>query len=171
MGGPLKISSIERIVRRVILAVSRASGVPVNKINTETTIDEDIAIDGDDVTELLDALDRGRKIDWTGFDFYDYFHDEGQISRAIPKLIVLLPYWALRFLLKKPFPGMPTFIPNRPNESLKVIELAGTVHNRSWEHRYSIPSVNTESIEEWTAKFTHRFNQRHRRRKKAAHFD
>ena len=171
MGAPLEISSIERIVRRVIIAVSRASGVPVEKINIESSIDTDIAIDGDDVFELLEALDRTQKIAWTGFDFYDYFHDEGQISTFIPKFVVLLPYWALRFVLKGLFPGMPTLLPDRPNKSLTVIELAGTVHNRSWELRQSIHYVSMQSIEEWTGRFTQRYNRRHRRRKKAAHFD
>lgn len=157
----MKISSIERSIRRVIIATSRASSVPVRKIHLQTTIGTDIGIDGDDVAELLEDLDKKQKINWTGFDFYDYFRDEHQISTGIPKIILLLPYWALRYILKGVFPRMPTFTPERPNKCLTIIELAGTIHNGSWELRRSIPQVDAQSIQEWSARFHQRFHDRY----------
>ena len=71
-------------VRQII---ANHAGVDPEKITLETDLVEDLGITGDDGDDVLNALDKAFKIDWTGFDTGLVFGNEG---------CGLPPPWALK---------------------------------------------------------------------------
>ena len=57
-----------------LLAELRAE--PRENITPDTRLREDLGLDGDDWDDVLAAIARRWPIDWTGFDFYDFFGEE-----------------------------------------------------------------------------------------------
>ncbi|WP_174712748.1 DUF1493 family protein [Nostoc sp. TCL240-02] len=56
--------------------VSNELGVQTKDITLNTRLREDLKIDGDDVDVLFCKIAEQFGVDWQGFVFYRYFHEE-----------------------------------------------------------------------------------------------
>ena len=164
MGGEHSKKSIEKTARRVFIEIYRLSGQPLEEITLDLPIDYRIAIDGDDVDDLLLAIDSENQIDWTGFNFYDYFMDEGQISSMITRGFFLLPITILVKIVQLFFPRLKRNKPSKTPKNLTVLDLVGTVYNQSWQRRAEIPELQQESLSLWAQQLVNRFNRRYNRK-------
>lgn len=66
--------------------LSDQMSVRIEDITLNTRLREDLKIDGDEVDELLCKIAEQFEVDWHGFGFYHYFHEE-------PHLFSLLFEW------------------------------------------------------------------------------
>lgn len=57
--------------------------LPRENITLNTRLREDLKIDGDEVDELLCKIAEHFEIDWHGFNFYRYFHEEPHLFSLI----------------------------------------------------------------------------------------
>ncbi len=64
------------MLREVINIVSEQSGVPTEKLNGATLIEEDLGVTGDDAWEVIEALEKKYNIDLKDFEFLKHFGPE-----------------------------------------------------------------------------------------------
>lgn len=62
---------------RVKLFVSKYWSVPVNKINQNTKIEDDLGITGDDAAEFFNLFSKEFNVDLSSFELRKYFESEG----------------------------------------------------------------------------------------------
>ncbi|KAF3883729.1 MULTISPECIES: DUF1493 family protein [Nostocales] len=74
---------------QLAVILSNEIGVRRQDITLHARLREDLKIDGDDVHVLFSKITENWKIDWHGFVFYRYFHEE-------PHLFSLLFNWYYR---------------------------------------------------------------------------
>jgi hypothetical protein len=91
------LPELRDISKRIINLVSEATGTQ-GKISIKTAINNDLGIQGDDWDTILLALYEKEGLRLHGFNFYDYFFDEGQISMGIFGDIISLPIKLTYFL-------------------------------------------------------------------------
>ena len=66
-----------KIFEEVKTFISRLCAIQEEKITLDARIMEDLGIAGEDADELMTALAQNFHIDMTGYDFLDYFYEEG----------------------------------------------------------------------------------------------
>jgi len=66
----------EDMLSEVIKIVSKESGVPIEKLNGTTLIEEDLRITGDDAWEVIEALEVKYHLDLIEFEFLKHFGPE-----------------------------------------------------------------------------------------------
>ncbi|MGG6265532.1 DUF1493 family protein [Leptolyngbya sp. AN03gr2] len=65
------------IVQEVKALIAEYTGVEVTMLSLETSLVEDLGVDGDDATDLLEALSREFQVDLSDLNVSDYFNAEG----------------------------------------------------------------------------------------------
>lgn len=78
---------LEQITADIISVVSRKSGVKPATITLSTRLLHDLHIYGDDAEEVLSEIGRTYQIDFSGFDFQQYFFPEGFAFWIIPSFL------------------------------------------------------------------------------------
>jgi hypothetical protein len=75
------------------------SGVDKHEISISSSINNDLGIDGDDWTDLQEALQKKEGVSLEGLKFYDYFWDEGQIAGSGDIIIstIMLIWYVISF--------------------------------------------------------------------------
>lgn len=68
------------------------NNVGCENISMSSRIEEDLRITGDDAWELLEELDRKFQIDFEGFDFREYFYEEGEGWYLFPITFVFIVF-------------------------------------------------------------------------------
>jgi len=92
----ISYSDLRNITNRIIDIVYETTGYKKGRISISTSINNEIGVQGDDWDYVLIALQEKEGIVLEGFNFYDYFYDEGQLQQETFKGIFLL---SLRFIL------------------------------------------------------------------------
>lgn len=64
----------------IIEISSKITGVKKDKINADTKIAADLRIDGDDVVELLEEINKKYSLNFESFNFQKYFTPEYKIN-------------------------------------------------------------------------------------------
>ena len=75
----ISYSELRVYVNKVITIIGNNSGIDETKISLSSNIESDLKITGDDVQELLTDIDKKLSIDFKGFGFRNYFHDEADL--------------------------------------------------------------------------------------------
>ena len=65
------------MAHRVLDFVVRASGARPGSVHLETTLAEDLGLDGDDADQFLESYAQEFRVDFHGFDFHEHFGNEG----------------------------------------------------------------------------------------------
>jgi hypothetical protein len=75
-------------VDELIDLVARLSGHDRTTVALTSRVRDDLGIDGDDADELLQAISARWNVDWTGFEFQQYFVEEPSVGPGfvLPKL-------------------------------------------------------------------------------------
>src|SRR6267378_5285355 len=60
----------------IIKLIAGASGVDPQRISTETSLNQDLGIDGDDAAQLLSVYSEAFGVDLSDFRFSEYFRGE-----------------------------------------------------------------------------------------------
>ncbi len=79
----IPFSELKDISTNIINIVGKSTGYSKTEISLRTSINYDLGIDGDDWDDILMALHKTQNICLDGFNFYDYFNDETQISNNL----------------------------------------------------------------------------------------
>lgn len=98
----ISYSELRNITNRIIKLVHLTTGHKQDKITISTSINNEIGIEGDDWDYVLIALKEKEGLIMEGFNFYDYFYDEGQLVEKTFKALILFPLSLIMyvFLLK-----------------------------------------------------------------------
>ena len=64
-------------IERIKLFISKYWSVPVDKLNRDTKIEDDLGITGDDAIEFFDKFSKEFSIDLSDLDLHRYFESEG----------------------------------------------------------------------------------------------
>ncbi len=94
-------TELRNIVRDFITVFSKNGAFKDEPICLRTSINFDLGIDGDDWDEFLYELVEKHNLKLDGFEFYKFFHDEGQISNGLIFAILFLPFVLLRYLIER----------------------------------------------------------------------
>jgi Protein of unknown function (DUF1493) len=70
-------------VDELIDLVARLSGHDRTTVALTSRVRDDLGIDGDDADELFQAISARWNVDWTGFEFQQYFVEEPSVARAL----------------------------------------------------------------------------------------
>jgi len=108
---------------QVIEIVAWHSGVPANKLNAQSAIDQDVSIGGDDIAELAEALAKefGEQLwQWPWQRFAEL--NEGTNPFAILWLIWRLVTWPVRGRILDP----------SPFERLELGHIAAVIDRGEW---------------------------------------
>jgi acyl carrier protein len=73
-------TTLRQTADRIIQVVSDMRGIDKKEISINSSINNDLGIDGDDWMDLQEALQNKEGVSLEGLKFYDYFWDEGQIA-------------------------------------------------------------------------------------------
>jgi hypothetical protein len=68
--------SFTDIFNQITAILSNELGVRTEDITLDTRLREDLKIDGDEVDTVFCRIAEQFRIDWQGFIFYHYFHEE-----------------------------------------------------------------------------------------------
>jgi hypothetical protein len=71
---------MSEILKNLIKLVSESTGLNQDVLNRNTRISSDLGIDGDDVLELIEAINIRYPLNFDGFVFENYFTPESEIN-------------------------------------------------------------------------------------------
>jgi hypothetical protein len=93
----ISFSELRQTTNRIIDLISEVTHYDKNEISLKTSINNTIGVDGDDWDEVISALHKKENLVLEGFNFYDYFQDEGQIAWG-PLNIIFLPIYFIMYV-------------------------------------------------------------------------
>lgn len=163
------------VARRVFLCVSRSTSAPVDRLHGATVLNFDLGLDGDDVDELLMAVEKYFSIDLTLFAYSRYFHDEGMIgmwplyavrgllARGLSRLVLLVAKVARLPASESVRNG----IRNKLEQDLpfRLDTLVWSAYNGYWNPDFSDLSMLKPGLSQWQQRFAERFKNRYKRRR------
>ena len=89
--------------------------IPMNKYtDCSKAINFDWVIEGYDADCLLEDIANEYKVDFSGFDFYDFFYDEGEIF-----MFGVFRYWLMK-------------ASKEPKKPLTALHLCNVIKERKW---------------------------------------
>ena len=93
-----------------------------NNLSLATRIEGDIRITGDDIGELLLEFQDKFLINFDGFNFEEYFHEEATPITQIPFLLLLIPVYLLGLTLNLIFNLFRSHKLDKLNEIISPVE-------------------------------------------------
>lgn len=84
-----------KIAKKIYLCIVRNRGERIDRLTLDTSLNNNLGLDGDDVDELLNDIEKYVHIDWSAFNFYHYFNDEGTNLSGFFRLTFGFPLWIL----------------------------------------------------------------------------
>ncbi|MGJ4748133.1 hypothetical protein ACQV5M_17370 [Leptospira sp. SA-E8] len=162
-----------KVSKIVFRCVARNRGEDINNLSVNTSLNNDLGLDGDDVDELFDDITKYIREDLADFDYYKYFNDEGSFALSFNFLfaILLLPLKiimsVIHFLLSilGTNIGFSRRLPIRfgmKKSDFKLSELIRLTYAKEWND-FDILLAEIESdLKAWQYKFQDRFNQRYK---------
>ncbi|PJZ57782.1 DUF1493 family protein [Leptospira barantonii] len=161
-----------KISKRILLCIVRNRAESIEVIRLDTSLNYDLGLEGDDVDDLLNDIQKYVSIDWSALNFGTYFYSEGALPFQSLSFILFLPFtllflsakkllkwfgldasdrWKIRFFRKnkKPFPV----------GALIAAGYFGKWKNSNFEHL----SIEQE-LYAWQKEFQFRFQRRYKRK-------
>ncbi len=68
------------VAKRILLCIARNRAERIERIDFNMSLNHDLGLDGDDFDDFFKDINRSIRIDWTSFNFKEYFNEEGDLT-------------------------------------------------------------------------------------------
>jgi hypothetical protein len=89
--------------RIIYRCIARNRGEYISNLSLETSLNNELGLDGDDVDDLLEDINRFINIDWKNLNYKEYFRNEGEIGNILTIGFFLTPIVILAYFLRSFF--------------------------------------------------------------------
>ncbi|RHX85577.1 DUF1493 family protein [Leptospira stimsonii] len=164
------------VAKRILLCIARNRAERIERIDFNMSLNHDLGLDGDDFDDFFKDINRSIRIDWTSFNFKEYFNEEGDLTlwRGL-FLFCHLPLVLLSSILNQVLKLFridtvlnlayrPSYF-NKNKKPFTVADLILTAYSGKWKNFLS-PSLPVEAeLKSWQNDFKNRFERKRRRKK------
>ena len=160
-----------RITKIIFRCIARNRNEEISNLYLDKSLNNDLGLDGDDVYDLFEDINRYVKIDWSNFNFSEYFRGEGGFSSALIISILSIPVFLFLHTLKwflalfsfnLEFNKLIKFKNSKRDFQIKHLVVAG-LKGKWVTNEITSPLIETD-INDWKIKFQNRFNKRYLRK-------
>lgn len=162
-----------KTARKIILCIVRNRAERIDQIFWNTSLNHDLGLEGDDVDDLLNDIQKKVSIDFSSLNFETYFYSEGNLPIQSLAFILLFPFTIFFFLLKKllelfgfdsfgsRFFRITSFSKNK--KSFRVGSLIAAGFFGKWDESNFENSPIEKELQAWQKEFQFRFQRRYKR--------
>ncbi|EMJ97822.1 DUF1493 family protein [Leptospira alstonii] len=164
-----------KLVKKILICVVRNRGVDLDKLTMTTSLNRDLGLDGDDVDDLWEDIDKYVRIDWSSWNFKEYFYEEGISFGNALVLFIRFPVILSFALIKKIFRWMRVSVNvdlfqssyfKEEKKDFKIGHLIAAAYSGKWENTF-MDSISVEKeIQDWQIRYWDRFKRRYKLRNK-----
>ena len=99
----IKYGELRKLTEKLIAIISEETRLPINKISLKTSINNQLGIEGDDWFLIQDRIQAEFNFDFKGFNFNEYFYEEGENVLFLPFIIFSSLFNIIEYILIFPF--------------------------------------------------------------------